>query len=126
MADTSVGAVWDAGALIKFEKGTSELLRAHVRRKDTIIVPTSALAQVWRDGARQARLAMLLRASFVEEASLDSAAARGIGAILARCSHSDIVDVHVALLARQRRLPILTTDVDDLRAVDPLLEIVAV
>jgi PIN domain nuclease of toxin-antitoxin system len=121
-----VGSVWDAGALIMFEKGQSELLRALARRGDALVVPTSVLAQVWRDGARQARLAALLRASFVEEVPLDSAAARAIGAIIARTGHPDVVDVHVALLARQRRLPVLTTDAGDLKTIDPQLEIVQV
>ena len=57
--------VLDAGALIEFDRG-AERMRALVRlarqRAVPLIVPAGALAQAWRDGRRQARLAALVGA----------------------------------------------------------------
>jgi hypothetical protein len=34
----------------------------------------------------------------------------------------DVVDAHVVFLARERGWPVLTSDTDDLRAIDPTIE----
>lgn len=53
--------------------------------------------------------------------------AKSIGAFLAHVDNGDdIVDAHVVMLARHFRLPVITTDPNDLRALDkrvPLIEL---
>src|SRR5207244_6080296 len=70
--------VLDAGALIEFDRG-AERMRALVRlarqRAVPLIVPAGALAQAWRDGRRQARLAALVGAPDTRIDVLDEAGA---------------------------------------------------
>ncbi len=74
------------------------------------------MAQVWRGGPRQARLAALLGSGLVEERALDGAAGRRVGELAARQGQADVVDGHVALLAADLQAAVLTSDVDDLLA----------
>jgi len=60
-------------------------------------VPAAVVAQAWRDGARQARLARLLKGCDV--VPLDDASAREVGELLGRAGVSDPADGSVALLA---------------------------
>lgn len=53
--------------------------------------------------------------------------ARAIGVYLSRQPHgNDIVDAHVALLARQHGFAVVTSDADDLLALDPGLAVVSI
>jgi len=49
-----------------------------------------------------------------------------LGLLLAKSSTSDVVDAHVALLARGLRATVLTSNPDDLTALDPTLTLVTV
>ncbi|MEZ5410349.1 MAG: hypothetical protein R2761_20125 [Acidimicrobiales bacterium] len=69
------------------------------------------MAQVLRDPGRQVALTRALRS--VQEDPLDGEAARAIGRLLARTGTADVVDAHVALLARAGD-EIITSDPDDL------------
>ena len=102
----------------------ARLAEAH-RRGGSICVPAGAAARAWR-GPRQARLARLLKSADVEIAVLDLSIARAVGAICARTGHVDIVDVQVALCARERQHAVVTSDVDDLHLVDPTLPLIRV
>lgn len=76
------GITLDAGALIGFERNRRDVvavLRRAVEHTDEICVPAPALAQVWRDGRRQARLARLVGAPTTTVIPLDDAAARASG-----------------------------------------------
>jgi hypothetical protein len=95
------------------------------RRGGSICIPAGAVAQAWR-GSRQARLARLLKSADVEIAALTLSIARTVGAICGRTGHADIVDVHVALCARERQHAVLTSDLDDLRHIDPALSLIRV
>lgn len=106
--------VLDAGALIAVERRdrrVGALLR--VAQRDAIPVRTSAavVAQVWRDGTRQANLARVLGG--VDERGLDPRSARRIGELLCEAGTSDAVDGHVALLTAAGDA-VLTSDPDDL------------
>jgi hypothetical protein len=68
--------------------------------------------QVWRDGARQARLARLLRGCEVE--SVDEPIARAAGQLLGRSRTADGVDAVVVLCAARRGGVVYTSDPDDL------------
>jgi hypothetical protein len=55
---------------------------------------------------------------------LDDDTARAVGLICGRTGHKDIVDVSVALCARQRGHAVVTSDPDDLQTIDPSLILV--
>lgn len=106
----------DAGAFIAFEKGdvTVRAQLAAARRLGIEIATTSpVVGQVWRDGRRQALLAVLVSATLV--VAPDTAAARRAGEILAASKKSDVVDALLAGLARDGDT-ILTSDANDVRA----------
>jgi len=72
--------VLDAGAFIAFERGDAAIraLLAAARRLELDVVTTSpVVAQVWRDGRRQALLSRLLAATRVS--APDETAARRAG-----------------------------------------------
>ncbi|PWJ54602.1 hypothetical protein SAMN06264364_10645 [Quadrisphaera granulorum] len=90
------------------------LLDAVHHREGTVVVPAGALAQVWRDGARQARLGRLLRSIAVVVDPLDGQTARAAGVLCGRAGTSDVVDASVALAAARRGCAVVTTDPEDL------------
>jgi hypothetical protein len=47
-----------------------------------------------------------------------------VGLLCARSGHDDVIDVHVALCARERRHAVITSDPDDISRVDPRLPII--
>jgi hypothetical protein len=81
------------------------------------------IAQAWR-GPRQVRLARLLKSSDVDIALMSLGVARAVGALCAASGHDDVVDVHVALCARERRHAVVTSDPDDLAAIDLSLHLI--
>lgn len=124
----SEGLTLDTGALIALERGDPRL-RALLRRATEhalmIAVPSGVVAQAWRGGARQARIAALLNDPRVEVTALDDLTARAVGITCGRTGTSDIVDAHVALVARQRSHAVVTTDPDNVARLDPSLHIIA-
>ena len=82
------------------------------------------VAQVWRDGSRQARLARLLGSGLVHVQVLDREEAQATGSLCGKSGTSDIVDASVALLARRSSAAIVTSDPADLRRIDPSLDLV--
>ena len=121
------GATLDAGALIAFERSRRSvvvLVARALERDVELAVPAGVVAQVWRDGSRQARLARLLASSVVHVVTLDDLSARSIGQILGVSETSDVVDASVAWCARQRGHAVVTADPDDILAVDPDLQVV--
>ncbi|MGQ0777752.1 MAG: hypothetical protein ACT4NY_25645 [Pseudonocardiales bacterium] len=89
-------------------------------------MPAGVLAQAWRGGPRQARIARLLADPDVHVVVLDDPTAWAVGALVARSDHHDIVDVSVALCAAERGHVVLTSDPDDIAAVDPRLALITV
>jgi len=123
------GLVLDAGALIALEREHRPallLVKRALSGSHRIVVPATALAQVARDLRRQARLARLLRNTSCVVAPLDRASALRVGRLLVESGTSDVVDAHVVGVAQALQLPVLTSDVDDLRRLDPRLRLVAV
>jgi predicted nucleic acid-binding protein len=109
--------VLDAGALIALERGAA-IVRGYVLLADRAVVELSTssavVAQVWRDGARQARLARFLSSDLLTEVPLDSVASRRIGALATVVGTKDVVDGHVALLALDRDAIVVTSDTQDI------------
>jgi hypothetical protein len=86
-------------------------------------VVTQAVAQAWR-GSRQVRLARLLKSRDLDVAVMTPNVARTVGLLCARSGHDDVIDVHVALCARERRHAVVTSDPDDISRVDPTLPVI--
>jgi hypothetical protein len=108
-----VSAVLDAGALVGVERRdrrVGALLRVLQRDSVDVLSSAGAVAQVWRDGRRQANLARLLAG--VDIAQLDEHAAKKVGELLKASRSEDIVDAHVALLARPQDVVLTSDDVD--------------
>ena len=89
-------------------------------------VPAGVVAQAWRGGPRQARVARLLADPDVRVVPLDDMTARAVGLLCGRSGHRDIVDVHVVLAAQEQRHTVVTSDPEDLRAVHPGLPLIEV
>ncbi|ETK31804.1 PIN domain-containing protein [Microbispora sp. ATCC PTA-5024] len=128
--------VLDTGALVQLERGDEVVLDILARAAEgevEIVVPRTVVAEVWRGGPRQARLAALLKSAVtarfatVTVDELTPERARQIGRTVARCGHDDIVDVNVALCARSGAAEgrvdaiVVTTDRDDIVRVDESL-----
>lgn len=123
------GLTLDAGALIAVQRGdrrVSLLIDDAVGERRGVCVPAGALAQAWRDGARQARLSRLLATPEVEIAPLDGRSAREVGQLLARRGTSDVVDASVAICARRRGHAVVTSDPVDILELDPELPVIEV
>ena len=122
----SNGVTLDAGPLIQLDRNdrrVAVLLARADQNGDRVIVPGTALAQAIRDPARQARLARLLRQPLTEVVALDRADATGVGRLLAASGTSDMADAHVVVCARRSNTSVVTSDPDDLRALDPTLKL---
>ena len=123
------GICLDAGALIAVERG-DRWVRAAARRARSaghaVHVVPEVLAQVWRGGPRQARVAAFLSSEGVEIPAYDAETARAVGHLAGLSGHTDVVDVHVVLHALLHDLTVLTSDPDDLLAVHPSVRLVLV
>jgi len=75
--------------------------------------------------AGQARIARLLRASVTSVVPLDQRLALRVGARCAATGISDVTDVSVALCARDRGYPVVTSDPGDIHAVEPSLRLLS-
>ena len=121
--------VLDAGALIAFERRDARM-RALVRRaletKSRLIIPAGVLAQVYRNPAEQVPLRALANGPTTTVPPLDRALAEASGTLCGRTGTSDVVDASVVLVARRERAVVVTSDTDDLRRLDPTLELARV
>ena len=103
----------DAGFLISIDRDerTAHTFLAAVDRSGTALHTTHpVVAQVWRDGRRQARLAAFLKAIIVHP--FDDG--RPVGRLLAQAGTSDVVDAHLVMCAVRLDHGILTGDPDDI------------
>ncbi len=123
------GLTLDAGALIALDRGDRRviaLIERVTQRGFRITIPTTALAQVVRNPARQVRLRRLLGNDSTEVIPLSEADATAVGLLLARSGSHDIVDAHVALCAERAGQAVVTSDPDDLMRLAPGLRLVVV
>jgi hypothetical protein len=123
------GIVLDTGALLALERASrrtlTEIATAREQR-DPVVIPAGCVAQAWRDGAQQVRLALLLKSRATTIEPLDERLARRIGELLRASGTADIVDAHVAFIATRDQRVIYTSDPDDLRRLAPSADIEAV
>lgn len=105
--------ILDSGFLISVDRGEEAarvLLTAFARRRSPLHTTEPVVAQVWRNGSRQARLAAFLRT--LEVHPFDDG--RAVGALLARSGTADVVDADLVVLAVRLRDAVLTGDPRDL------------
>jgi hypothetical protein len=106
--------VLDAGALVaidRLDRTVEHMLRVLQREGIPLSTSAAVVAQVWRDGAKQANLARILAGCDVS--SLRPADGRRAGELLGRVERSDVVDAHVALLVEDGDR-VMTSDPSDL------------
>ncbi len=130
MKSPTAGLTLDTGALLALDQPSKALLmQARLeetrRRGGTLCVPVGAVAQAWR-GPRQVRLARLLQAPGVDVAVMTLRMARAVGLVCAQSGHGDVIDVHVALCARQHHHAVATSDPEDIAHIDPDLPVIRV
>lgn len=109
------GIVLDSGALIALERNDRALwaaLKLAAVRSMDVLVPSTALAQVWRGRAAQAQLARALQHCVI--ASFDGLA-RAVGKLCGRTRTRDICDAHVAIIAATDGDVLYTSDPSDMR-----------
>lgn len=114
--------VLDAGALIAVERRDRRIVRLLELAED-VHVPAAVVAQVWRNPARQVLLVRLLAARSVTLAPLDGPEARAVGHLCGASGTADVVDASVVLLTRRVGGVAVTSDPDDLRRIDPGLDL---
>jgi PIN domain len=121
--------VLDAGALIAHERRdpkVAALMEVAAKHRIEMILPSAVLAQVWRDGARQAILAKMLRNPGLVEAPLHHADAKRVGELLRDSGTSDVVDAHVAVLAGRLQVPVITSDRSDISSLNGDIELIRI
>ena len=105
--------ILDAGFLISVDRGEDaarSFLTAAARSETPLGTTHPVVAQVWRDGARQARLAAFLQTLTVH--AFDDGPS--VGSLLALSGTSDVVGAHLVVVALRLGDDILTGDSDDL------------
>lgn len=118
------GITFDAGGLIALDRADRRVLALVARAAERgmrVTIPATALAQAIRNPARQARLARLVRQASTDLVPLDGPDATATGLLLAASRTSDVIDAHVVVCARRAGQIVVTSDVDDLRRLDPSL-----
>ena len=121
--------ILDTGALIGFERNDRRvvaIIASVLEHHDSLIVPSGVVAQAWRDGSRQARLARLLGSHLCEVLVLDDRQARAAGQLCGLADTTDVIAASVAVAARDLGARVLTSDPDDLRRLDRRLELIAI
>lgn len=123
------GIALDAGGLIAVDRSDRRVIVLLARASETrakVTIPASALAQAIRRPERQVRLARLLRQPTTDIVDLDRVDATNVGRLLAASGTADVVDGHVVVCARRAGQRVVTSDPDDLRRLDPSLELLVV
>ena len=125
----SPGITLDAGGLIGLDRDSRRVIVLLARGAEAgarVTVPATALAQAIRRPDRQVRLARLIRQPTTDVVALDRVDAIHVGRLLAASGTADVTDAHVVVCARRAGQRVVTSDPDDLRRLDPGLDIVAV
>jgi predicted nucleic acid-binding protein len=122
------GVVLDTGAFIALEKRDAVMVRLVERfaeHQTPLATSAGVVAEVWRGGSgAQTPVAFLLRRTRVID--LTHSVARVLGRMLEATGATDPVGAHIALIAREHGWRVLSSDVDDLHAIDPELEVLRV
>ena len=125
----TAGLTLDAGALIAVDRDDRSVIVLLARATELgarMTVPAGALAQAMRRPERQVRLARLVRQPNSDVVALDRVDATNVGRLLSASGTADVIDAHVVICARRAGQQVLTSDADDLRRLDPQLDVVEV
>lgn len=120
--------ILDTGELIGLEHNDRRVVAIVARaleHHDPLLVAAGVVVRAWRDGRRQARLSLLLGAEICQVVSLDDRQTRASGQICGTAGTSDVVGSSMVVVARDHRAGVVTSDLDDLRRLDPRLDISA-
>ncbi|MFT3817873.1 MAG: PIN domain-containing protein [Rubrivivax sp.] len=124
------GLTLDAGAVIGFERDDRRVvahLKAALLAGREVTVPAVVVAEAWRGGPRSARIARLLAGCVVE--SVGETLARAAGEAMAKVSKAGTIDALVMACAARRGDAVLTSDPDDLTALQlcfPKVRVIAI
>lgn len=105
----------DAGVLVSVDRGDRAALSfrtAAERAGQDLHTTAPVVAQVWRRGSRQARLAGFLKTVTIH--SFDDLDGRRVGEILGSAGTSDTTDAHLVVTAAHLGLGIVTGDTEDI------------
>lgn len=105
----------DSGPLIAFERQERRIeawLQVATDRNLLLTVPAVVVAEVWRGGAKSARIARAL--SFCDLISTTEEIAKHAGILLSATGTSNTIDAIVVATASLRRENVLTADYEDL------------
>ena len=123
------GITFDAGGMIALDRNNRQVIALLARAAESgirIVVPATALAQVMRNPARQARLSRLIRQADTDLVALDGRDATAAGLLLAETGTANIVDAHVVICARRTGRVVVTSDPGDIGRIGPELRLVQV
>jgi hypothetical protein len=121
--------VLDSGALIGFERGDERMRALLLEARASgarIVIPAGVIGQVWRTPATQVAIGSVIRAAETTIVSLDKIMAEAAGVLCGRRKTADVIDASVVLSARREAAVIVTSDLDDLRHLDPGVELFAI
>jgi len=112
--------ILDTGFLVAVDRGdrrAKTFLERAAQKQRALHTTEAVIAQAWREGARQARLARFLHGVTTHPLRHG----RLVGELLAKSQTADVVDAHLALAAHQHGLDIVTGDAQDLTRLADLL-----
>ncbi len=107
---------FDAGVLIALDRGDTMAwawFRRAVERGEPPLISAAAVAESWRDGRTQARLARVLRSCDIEDVTDELA--RRAGEALGAVPGSGTVDALIAASSSRAGAVLLTGDPSDMR-----------
>lgn len=111
------GVSFDSGLLIRLDRGDQQAwawFKRATQRGEPPLVCSVAVAESWRDGRKQARLASVLNACDV--VVVEESLARLAGEALAAVPGAGVADALIAASAARAGATLVTEDHDDMRA----------
>src|ERR1035437_984647 len=123
------GLTFDTGGLIALDRNDRRVIVLLARAAQTrapITIPATAPSQAVRRPERQVRLARVIRQPKIDVVALDRVDATSVGRLLAASGTADGGDGHGASCGRRSGQRVVTTDPDDLRRLDPEIQLIEV
>lgn len=119
--------ILDAGALIAVDRNDRriiDLVNLAWRTGRAVLVPAGVLAQVWRSGPRQARVARVVNTKNTTVVALKEDDAKAAGVLCGETGTADVIDASVVVVARGNPTAVVvTSDPDDMLRLEPKLDV---
>ncbi|WP_419916649.1 type II toxin-antitoxin system VapC family toxin [Candidatus Poriferisodalis sp.] len=106
--------ILDAGVLVAIDRDEPDVkgfIQTAQLQSEPLRTTAPVVAQVWRDGSRQARLSRFLPSLDVQP--FTAAQVSLVGSLLRHSGESDVVDAHVLACAIRLDDTVITSDLDD-------------